>query len=72
MRSNSADESGVSYDRTKSVFVGNLPFDVSDEEVIEIFTKNKEYKRVKDGVGGGESSTGQNDQKWERYRVRFV
>ena len=47
MRSNSADESGVSYDRTKSVFVGNLPFDVSDEEVIEIFTKNKEYKELK-------------------------
>ena len=47
MRSNSADESGVNYDRTKSVFVGNLPFDVSDEEVIEIFTKNKEYKELK-------------------------
>ena len=45
--SNSADESGVNYDRTKSVFVGNLPFDVSDEEVIEIFTKNKEYKELK-------------------------
>jgi nucleolar protein 12 len=41
------DGSGVNYDRTKSVFVGNLPFDVSDEEVIEIFTKNKEYKELK-------------------------
>ncbi|CAL6341909.1 unnamed protein product [Bathycoccus prasinos] len=41
------DGSGVTYDRTKSVFIGNLPFDVSDEEVIEIFTKNKEYKELK-------------------------
>ena len=41
------DGSGVTHDRTKSVFIGNLPFDVSDEEVIEIFTKNKEYKELK-------------------------
>ena len=41
------DGRGVTYDRTKSVFIGNLPFDVSDEEVIEIFTKNKEYKELK-------------------------
>ena len=38
---------GVTYDRLKSVFVGNLPFDVSDEEVIEIFTNNKEYSELR-------------------------
>ncbi|CAM6110147.1 unnamed protein product [Calypogeia fissa] len=30
-------ESGIEYDRSRSIFVGNLPFDVEDEEVYSLF-----------------------------------
>lgn len=34
-------KSFLSYDRSRSIFVGNVPFDVKDEELYQVFTSGK-------------------------------
>ena len=42
--------SEVVYDHTRSVFLGHLPFNVDDEDVIRLFNKNKEYPDLRKSV----------------------
>jgi len=43
-------QSEVVYDQNRSVFLGQLPFSVDDEEVIRLFNKNKEYPELRKSV----------------------
>ena len=40
----------VAYDHTRSVFLGNLPYAVDEEEVIRLFHRNKEYPELSGAV----------------------
>ncbi|OUS42795.1 hypothetical protein BE221DRAFT_61270 [Ostreococcus tauri] len=42
--------SEVVYDHTRSVFLGHLPFNVDDEDVIRLFNKNEEYPELRKSV----------------------
>ncbi|KAK9812953.1 hypothetical protein WJX72_006275 [[Myrmecia] bisecta] len=41
---------GVEYDRSRSVFVGNLPFDIEDEELIRLFNDRSDELGMEDAV----------------------
>jgi len=43
-------KSEVVYDQNRSVFLGQLPFNVDDEEVIRLFNKNAEYPELRKSV----------------------
>ena len=43
-------KSEVVYDQNRSVFLGQLPFTVDDEEVIRLFNKNAEYPELRKSV----------------------
>lgn len=42
--------SEVVYDHSRSVFLGHLPFNVDDEDVIRLFNKNDEYPELRKSV----------------------
>ena len=40
----------VAYDHTRSLFLGNLPYDVDEEDVIRLFHRSKEYPELNGAV----------------------
>jgi nucleolar protein 12 len=40
----------VAYDHTRSLFLGNLPYDVDEEDVIRLFHRSKEYPELNGSV----------------------
>ena len=60
----------VAYDHTRSVFLGNLPYAVDEEEVIRLFHRNKEYPELSGAVECGSRRARSKNQPGQGHRLR--
>ena len=44
----------VAYDHTRSLFLGNLTYNVDEEDIIRLFHRSKEYPELNGSVEAGQ------------------